>query len=52
MRRNKPDESGSLSSAPKDQSRFKARSLGETGRRDTGSTSNVVVGGVLFSRIR
>src|SRR5258708_36740985 len=52
MRRNRPEESGSLSSIPKDVSRFKTGSSGETGLRDTLTASGVVVAAVLFSRLR
>jgi hypothetical protein len=52
MRRNSPAEFGSLSSIPKDKSRSKAGSSGETGLRDTDAASGVAVAAVLFSRIR
>src|SRR5205809_554788 len=52
MRRNSPEESGSLSSISKDVSRFKTGSSGETGLRDTDTASGVVVAAVLFSRLR
>ena len=48
-RRNRPAELGSLSSIPKDQSRFKTGSSGETGLKDTDTASGVVVAAVLFS---
>ncbi len=52
MRRNRPEESGSLSSIPKDESQFTIGSSGETGLRDTLTASGVVVAAVLFSRLR
>ena len=52
MRRNRPEESGSLSSIPKDESQFTIGSSGETGLRDTDTASGVVVAAVLFSRFR
>src|SRR6266568_3240293 len=52
MRRNSPAELGSLSSIPKDESRFQTGSSGETGVRDTDTASGVVVAAVLFSRLR
>ncbi len=52
MRRNRPEESGILSSIPKDESQFTIGSSGETGLRDTLTASGVVVGAVLFSRLR
>src|SRR6266481_9365407 len=52
MRRNSPAELGSLSSIPKDESRFKTGSSGETGLRDKDAASGVVVAAVLFSRLR
>src|SRR5258708_27598620 len=52
MRRNRPEESGSLSSIPKDVSRFKTGSSGETGLSDKDTASGVVVAAVLFSRLR
>ena len=52
MRRNRPEESGSLSSIPKDESQFTIGSSGETGLRDTTTASGVVVAAVLFSRLR
>ena len=52
MRRNRPEESGSLSSIPKDESQFTIGSSGETGVRDTDTASGVVVAAVLFSRLR
>ena len=51
MRRNSPAESGSLSSKPNDQSRFKTGSS-ETDLRGTDAALSVVVAAVLFSRIR
>ena len=52
MRRNRPEESGSLSSIPKDESQFTIGSSGGTGLRDTLTASGVVVAAVLFSRLR
>jgi len=52
MRRNRPEESGSLSSIPKDESRFTIGSSGETGLSDKDTASGVVVAAVLFSRLR
>ena len=52
MRRNRPEESGILSSIPKDESQFTIGSSGETGLRDTLTASGVVVAAVLFSRLR
>ena len=52
MRRKSPAELRSLSSIPKDESRFKTGSSGETGVRDTDTASGVVVAAVLFSRLR
>ncbi len=51
MRRNRPEESGSLSSIPKDESRFKTGSSGEIESKDTDTASGVVVAAVLFSRL-
>ena len=52
MRRKSPAELGSLSSIPKDESRFKTGSSGETGLSDKDTASGVVVAAVLFSRLR
>ena len=51
MRRNSPAELGSLSSIPKDESRFEAGTARETGVRNTDTASGVVVAAVLFSRL-
>jgi hypothetical protein len=52
MRRNSPDESGSLFSIPKNESQFKTGSSGETGVSDTDTASGVVVAAVLFSILK
>ena len=52
MRRKSPAELGSLSSIPKDESRFKTGSSGEAGLSDKDTASGVVVAAVLFSRLR
>jgi hypothetical protein len=52
MRRNSPAESGSLSSVPKDERRFKAGSSRETVLRGTDAESSVVFAAVLFSRLK
>ena len=52
MRRNSPAELGSLSSTPKDESRFKTESSRETGLSDKDTASGVMVAAVLFSRLR
>ena len=52
MRRNRPDESGSLSSISADERRFKTGSSRETVLRRTDAELSVVFAAVLFSRIR
>jgi hypothetical protein len=51
MRRNSPAESGSLSSKPNEQSRFKNGSK-ETDLRGTDTALSVGVAAMLFSRTR
>jgi hypothetical protein len=52
MRRNSPAEFGSLSSAPKDERRFKIGTSGEIVFTEPDRSSGVAVAAALFSRIR
>jgi hypothetical protein len=52
MRRNSPAESGSLSWISQDESRFNTGTCGEGVLKETAKESGVVVGEVLFSRLR